>query len=333
MKKLLFVLLVVTLASFLLVGCLPGTTPAEGEGEGEGETPFLTIAVDDAVLIDGIKYVACGTHDITVTFAAPVAGWVDLFLYDCVGDYSKADKQPGQHYVLFPNDDRTVFTGSAYFGCCMEPYGVDLKADNPCDQYCTDCCATIIEVGVGECEECYYDDAVIVDCAPPELDLLLRFVDCGDPCDPCDETAGAYMEWTSLMEGVPCEDPEDCCGDDCSGIASWTLIVGDTLCGEPCDIISEESCPVEGVSDCCLYYATEDEGTVCYNITFTIADKVGNVYDNNSCEEGNQPFTTTVCLDTDEVISFNGDSVDWDADDLETDWMGVPITGFCLLFG
>ena len=38
MKKLLLVLLVVAMASFLLVGCLPGTTPAEGEGEGEGET-------------------------------------------------------------------------------------------------------------------------------------------------------------------------------------------------------------------------------------------------------------------------------------------------------
>src|SRR5665648_105375 len=37
MKKLLLVLLVVALASFLFVGCTP-TVPAEGEGEGEGET-------------------------------------------------------------------------------------------------------------------------------------------------------------------------------------------------------------------------------------------------------------------------------------------------------
>jgi len=71
MKKLLLVLLVVTLASFLLIGCTP-TTPTEGEGEGEGETEFLTIAVDGAVLIDGIKYVSGGTHDITVTFSSPM---------------------------------------------------------------------------------------------------------------------------------------------------------------------------------------------------------------------------------------------------------------------
>ena len=36
MKKLFLVLLVVTLAAFLFVGCLP-VTPSEGEGEGEGE--------------------------------------------------------------------------------------------------------------------------------------------------------------------------------------------------------------------------------------------------------------------------------------------------------
>jgi len=126
MKKLLLVLLVVALASFLLIGCTPTTPPAEGEGEGEGE--FLTIAVDGAVLIDGIKYVSGGTHDITVTFSSPVNGWVGLYLYDCVGDYSKAplDKSKGQEYVLFPNADRTIFTGSAFFGCCYEINSFDI---------------------------------------------------------------------------------------------------------------------------------------------------------------------------------------------------------------
>ena len=36
MKKLLLVLLVAALASFLFVGCMP-VTPSEGEGEGEAE--------------------------------------------------------------------------------------------------------------------------------------------------------------------------------------------------------------------------------------------------------------------------------------------------------
>ena len=40
MKKLLLILMVVAMASFLLVGCLPGTIPDGGEGECE---PFLLI--------------------------------------------------------------------------------------------------------------------------------------------------------------------------------------------------------------------------------------------------------------------------------------------------
>ncbi|HDK27457.1 MAG TPA: hypothetical protein ENG48_10290 [Candidatus Atribacteria bacterium] len=42
MKKLLLVLTVVVLASFLFVGCVP-TTPAEGEGEGEGEVTRVVL--------------------------------------------------------------------------------------------------------------------------------------------------------------------------------------------------------------------------------------------------------------------------------------------------
>jgi hypothetical protein len=128
------------------------------------------------------------------------------------------------------------------------------------------------------------------------------------------------MEWTTLMEAEPCEAPGDCCDDDCSGIASWTMTVGGSLCAEPCDIISGDSCPVEGVSDCCLYYADSGE-TVCYNITFDIVDKVGNAIETEEWE---------VCLDTDEVISFDGGPVDWDTDDLETDWMSVYINGCCM---
>jgi hypothetical protein len=39
MKKLLFVLLVITLAVSLLIGCIP-VIPDEGEGEGEGKIAF-----------------------------------------------------------------------------------------------------------------------------------------------------------------------------------------------------------------------------------------------------------------------------------------------------
>ena len=62
MKKLLLVLLVVTLASFLFVGCLP-VTPSEGEGEGEGEGEVaVTVEIEGAVVVDGKTYVSGGAH-------------------------------------------------------------------------------------------------------------------------------------------------------------------------------------------------------------------------------------------------------------------------------
>ena len=48
MKKILLVLLVVSLAVFIFAGCTPTTTPTEGEGEGEGEEE----TVDRVVMVE-----------------------------------------------------------------------------------------------------------------------------------------------------------------------------------------------------------------------------------------------------------------------------------------
>ena len=132
MKKLFLVLLVITLASFLFVACLP-TTPAEGEGEGEGEGECeTTVEIDGAVIVDGKTYVSGGNHTITVTFCAPVVGGVSAYITECWGDYSQdgVDKSEpngngGVGVVLFPNADRTVWTGSGYFGCTF-PFGKEI---------------------------------------------------------------------------------------------------------------------------------------------------------------------------------------------------------------
>ena len=49
MKKLLFVLLVITLAVSLLIGCI-SVIPDEGEGEGEGKIAFTSIRPEDESL-------------------------------------------------------------------------------------------------------------------------------------------------------------------------------------------------------------------------------------------------------------------------------------------
>ena len=257
MKKLLLVLLVVTLASFLFVGCLP-TTPAEGEGEGEGEGECeTTVEIDGAVVVDGKTYVSCGNHTITVTFCAPVVGYVDAYISWCSGDYSEGDinkdKPNGGGVVLFPNADRTVWTGSGEFGW----------GDTPC-------CASYVEVWAGECEDeaCIWFP-VIVDCCAPFAEIEITAEAC--------ECEGCEITFESIAESFECESDEECCGDWCSGLASWSVVLYDgepfdeccdpSICEEPIGSCSGTACPIECTTECL------PEGT--YYAIVTLVDEVG----------------------------------------------------------
>jgi hypothetical protein len=249
MKKLLLVLLVVTLASFLFVGCIP-STPAEGEGEGEGETEVV-VTIGDAVVLDGKTYVSCGTHSITVTFPAPVVGYADVWISNCAGDYSpdgvysKDMYDDGTTVVLFPDATKTVWTGSGYFG--------------ECNGGCTPCCASYVSIWAGECEDeaCIWFP-VIVDSLPPYATIEI----CIDSCT-CE---GCALTLSSTSSSLPCEEDTANCGDDCSGLASWSISIFDkypfdNCCEIPCEEsifnCSGTSCPIECTTDCLtddLYY-------------------------------------------------------------------------------
>jgi len=267
MKKLLLVLLVVALASFLFVGCLP-TTPTEGEGEGEGEGECATtVEIDGAVIVDGKTYVSGGNHTITVTFCAPVVGGVSAYVTYCSGDYSKdgidKDILNGGGVVLFPNADRTVWTGSGYFGC-MNDFG---KVPIP---ECPPCCASYVEVYAGECEDeaCIWFP-VIVDSCPPYAEVEITATDC--------ECEGCEIDFDTIVDEFICEGDEECCGDDCSGIASWSVVLYDeepfdeccdpSICEEPIGSCSGTACPIECTTECLT------EGT--YYAVITIVDNVG----------------------------------------------------------
>jgi len=132
MKKLLLVLLVVTLASFLFVGCLP-TTPAEGEGEGEGEGEVAicpTVAVTSQVAVAGKNYIKEGKQTITVTFAVPTEP-VSVFVGELL---TTAKTNPvgvpdkAVEVIMYPNADKTVYTGTYTFdGDCDEDYIQQVK--------------------------------------------------------------------------------------------------------------------------------------------------------------------------------------------------------------
>ena len=289
MKKLLLVLLVVALASFLFVGCLP-VTPSEGEGEGEGEGEVeVTITFDNEYTnAGGVTFVPCGDTG-TVTFPSPVA--IDYVVYGAIKyDDGKYDCMT----PLTPNADRTIWTSDGFaWGNCepgigeCEPFCVVALVKHPC------CPGEEVALRV-----------ISADCSEPDLDLFVKFTDCDDPCaadDPCvEEFAGVSMEWTSRTTDI-CE-TTDCCHDSCSGVNGWSLVIDPDPCEGPCDTVTGTGCPVEGVLGCeCLAYA--ETGEVCYYIDFYIDDNVGNEEDSR----------WKICLDTDEVVSIEVDE-DYDGE-------------------
>jgi len=243
MKKLLLVL-----AAFLFVGCVP-VTPSEGEGEGEGEGECeVTVEIDGAVVVDGKTYVSGGIHTITVTFCAPIVGYAEAYISYCSGDYSPdgAYSKNGDNYVvLFPNADRTVWTGSGEFGWDGD----------------TACCASYVGIYAGECEDeaCIWFP-VIVDFCAPFAEIEIGVDDC--------ECEGCEIDFATIVDQFDCEADEECCGDWCSGLASWSIVLYDeypfdeccdpSICEEPIGSCSGTECPIECVTECLsagTYYA------------------------------------------------------------------------------
>src|SRR5665648_1089596 len=302
MKKLLLVLLVVALAAFLLVGCNPVTPPVEGEGEGEGEVEQgVTVAIADSVKVGDYTYVSGGSHDITVTFPAPVVGLVSASISPCSGDYTKAFIADGTSVVLFPDATRKIWTGSGSFK--HELVG---NADGSL------CCASYVEVVSGECAEVVcIAIPIIVDGAKPYATIAVSAKAC--ICDGCEVTFAS-----SVTEGV-CADVVNC-GDDCSGLASWSfdLYTTDpfdicclTPCIEPIYTCSGVDCPILCTTSCIgptdAQVAANPLATVTYYVVENLADAVGNT----------QRYYATITLDSSCVVTVveHGANVDLEPKD------------------
>ena len=246
MKKLLLVLMVVAMAAFLFVGCLPTTPPPDEEED--GVVTEVTVDIADSVVVDDKTYVSGGAHTITVTFPAPVVGVVEANISNCTGDY-----RSGGDVVLFPNADRTIWTGSGDFG------------------YGTGCCASYVEVTSGECEAdvCIWFPVIVDSCGPFAL-IEIDAEDC--LCEDCKIT----FDSTSISP--ECAADVVCCDDTCSGLASWSIVLYDgdpfdvccdpSVCVEPIVSCSGEECPIVCTTDCL------DAGT--YTAVLTLVDNVGN---------------------------------------------------------
>jgi len=274
LKKLLVLILISAIAIFVFTGC-ESLVPGEGEGEEEGEVEDVTVEIENYYKTpDGKTYVTGGTNKITVTFPAPVANAV-AYITNCTGDYSSKQLPTNDDdtpVVLFPNEDKTVWTGSGSFGCAER---VPAIGRNGNDLDCNDCCASYIMVKAGECEDDFcIQFPVIVDSIQPYAAFEVSTERCDDPCD----TGKCAITFKSTEDADPCGAGEQCCGDDCSGLDGWSIAIYNedpfdacclTPCYEPFFTDSGTGCPIEVTTDC----LGDDEN---YYVVVDMVDNVGN---------------------------------------------------------
>ncbi len=257
-KKLFLLLLIVALTAFVFTGCTP-SSEGEGEGEGEGEIENVTVEVVGEVVIGNKTYVKGGNNTVIVSFPAPVENVVAT-ITGCTGDFSsKAVLYDAAPLILFPNEDKTVWEGSGFFGA--ESNG-------------SDCCASYIVVDAGECDWCSYTYPVIVDSNKPYAIIEVGSAECDDPCE-----SGCALVF-DIAKAADCYDT--CCGDYCTELGAWAITIYDTgevyfdccdlaACGEPTDSTIGEGCPIKWTSKCLK--------TGSYYIVVSVADLVGNTFE------------------------------------------------------
>jgi len=255
MKKLLLVLLVVALASFLLVGCFGVPDGTEGEGEGEpGICP--TVTVSEQQVIGTKTYIKGGEEQtITVTFAVPTE---PVSVYIGLGLRVTLEELLQKEVVMYANADKTVYTGEFEFGeeigGCSEAY-----------IYVETC---------GSCAPCKFP--YTVDTEGPESEITIT----GKACTVCPEAGFCDLIFKTYAPTVPCDDVY--CGDACSGFASYTIDLYtvkpfDTCCIVSCATVYKTAtgttCPVNNTIKVAT---TTTETSKTYYMVATLLDKVGN---------------------------------------------------------
>ncbi len=287
MKKLLLVLLVVTLASFLFVGCIP-VIPDNGEGEGEGEAEICpTVAVTSQVAVGGKNYIKAGSQTITVTFAVPTEP-VSVYVGAALKANPVGIPETAEEVVLYTADGGLTYTGTVLFaGDCDEAYIYVITCDT--------------------CAPCKYP--YTVDGLPPTATIEI----CIDVCD-CE---GCELIFSSDVTTDTCDPDDVLCDDACSGFASWSIDIYDAdpfdeCCEVPCETpIASDSgvCPVDFTTACLTGLADP-----AY-VVVTLVDNVGNStrfgatldFNPDTCDE---VIVTTwaadLCVDTATFVGCTG---------------------------
>ena len=290
MKKLLLVLMVVALAAFLLVGCIP-TTPADGDGEGVGNgggiaLPAITIA--DSVGVGTKAYVKAGSHEVTITFAeaVPVADNVSAWIGPLMKTLPTTIPEGAKQIPLYTTDN-IVFKGKTSFsGPCTEDY-IYVSYGDPC---CPQVAKAPFVVDGGKPYACMLVELLDTCTADvPFWEKEWKFVfdsDFGPLCPPF------VPDWLWCPEDTNCFCTDGCCGDGCSGLKSWQIDIYDRnpynecceiICPVPVSTSGEMTgCPIGWTSDCLITTLADDDDWTGkdydkrYFVIVTLKDYVGN---------------------------------------------------------
>ena len=260
MKKLLLVLSVVAMASFLFVGCLPGTTtPTEPT---EPTTPEIcpTVAVTSQVAVGGKNYIKAGSQTITVTFAVPTEP-VSVFVGELIKGNPEGIPDDAKEVVMYADADKKVYTGTyKFFGKAVSP------ADCDTDYIYVLTCET--------CAACKYP--YTVDKTGPASEIEIKSKAC--VCVGCDLT------FKTPTQSAVCGVTGVCCGDACSGFASYAIDLYesdpfDACCDVPCitpkySCTAGVACPVDCTLSCVT--GTTSNTDKKYWMVASLLDKVGN---------------------------------------------------------
>ena len=307
MKKLLLVLMVVAMASFLFVGCIPGgTTPDTDTDTDAVVSDCPAVAVTTQVAIAGKNYIKSGTQTITVTFAVPTAP-VSVFVGGAIRGNPEGVPDDAKEVVMHTADGGLTYTGTFKFG------------QGPIVDF-TDCNEDYIYVLTCDtCAPCKYP--YIVDNTAPTDWIKITSKAC--TCEGFEVTFK-----TNVIAATDCVVATDCCGyKECSGLASWTIDIYDrdpvdecclATCWTPIDTCSGDACPIDCTTMCLVTYAGGAEKT--YYAIITLADAVGN----------KTKYYVTLIVTTTGVRVYNAGigtvPCEWTSDAETTDLIGVDCT-------
>ncbi|MBA7511042.1 hypothetical protein ES705_03032 [subsurface metagenome] len=275
MKKLLLILMVVALASFLFVGCIPGVVVDEDEDEDEVESACPTVSITSEVEIGGKKYIKGATQTVTVTYLV-ATDEISVWVGPAIKDNPVGVPSDAVEMVVYPDADNKVWTGTYHFDGTNEA-GDDCMTDY---LYITTC---------GSCVPCKFP--YVVDDLNPcsEIDISEY------PTTGCAACGGVNINFAT--EAATCD---TCCGDECTSLDTATFDLYktdpfDECCAVPCvpaiETCISTDCDIDCTISCFsiydhyIYYPSASDGTATFAndheaktfyLVATLADKVGN---------------------------------------------------------